>query len=251
MHPMPAVVRGHIEFRHVWFAYKEEDWVLRDLSFSIEPGQMVAIVGYTGAGKTTIANLVPRFWDVQRGDILVDGIPIRDLPLAGLRRAIQPVPQDVFLFSGTIADNIRLGSTIPDTTMRRAAEAVSADSFIDALPAGYETVLSEGATNISQGQRQILSFARVLAHDPSVIILDEATSSIDTETEQLIQRGLDGLLAGRTSLVIAHRLSTIRHADKILVLSRGRIAESGSHDELIAKRGLYWNLYRLQYGGEC
>ncbi|MFZ2635568.1 MAG: ABC transporter ATP-binding protein [Rectinemataceae bacterium] len=248
--PMPATVRGHIEFEHVWFAYKDEEWVLRDISFRIDPGQMVAIVGYTGAGKTTIANLVTRFWDVQKGEIRVDGIPVRDMPLGGLRKAIQPVPQDVFLFSGSIADNLRMGTEVTEERMKIAAGAVHADEFIDLLPQGYETQLSEGATNLSQGQRQILSFARVLAHDPAVIILDEATSSVDTETERQIQRGLDGLLAGRTSLVIAHRLSTIRHADRILVLAQGRVAESGTHDELIAKQGLYWNLYKLQYGGE-
>lgn len=249
--PMPVAVRGHIEFRNVWFAYKDEDWVLKDLSFTIEPGQMIAIVGYTGAGKTTIANLVPRFWDIQKGQILIDGIPVKDFPLDGLRRAIQPVAQDVFLFSGTIQDNIMLGADLSDDRIHAAAKAVSADEFISLLPSGYQTLLSEGASNLSQGQRQLISFARVLAHSPSVIILDEATSSIDTETERLVQKGLEGLLAGRTSLVIAHRLSTIRHADRIIVLSRGRVAESGTHEELIRKKGLYWNLYRLQYGGEC
>jgi len=247
--PMPSVVRGHIQFDKVWFAYKEEDWVLKDVSFTVEPGQMVAIVGYTGAGKTTITNLVTRFWDIQKGAIRIDGNEIRDLPLDGLRRSIQPVPQDVFLFSGTIAENIRLGTGVSEARMRLAAEAVHANEFIEALPKGYETELAEGGSNLSQGQRQLISFARVLAHDPSIIILDEATSSVDTETEKLIQRGIEGLLSGRTSIVIAHRLSTIRDADKIMVLAHGKIVESGIHDELIAAHGLYWNLYRLQNSG--
>ncbi len=247
--PMPPKVRGHIEFDHVWFAYKGEDWVLKDLSFSVEPGQMVAIVGYTGAGKTTVANLVTRFWDIQKGDIRIDGHSIRALPLKELRRSIQPVPQDVFLFSGTIDENIRLGEDVTRERMKLAAEAVHASEFIEALPAGYDTALAESGSNLSQGQRQLLSFARVLAHDPSIIILDEATSSVDTETEKLIQRGIEGLLAKRTSVVIAHRLSTIRHADKIFVLAQGKLAESGTHDELIEKQGLYWNLYRLQNSG--
>ena len=246
---MPARIRGHIEFDKVWFAYKGEEWVLKDLSFTVEPGQMVAIVGYTGAGKTTIANLVTRFWDIQKGDIRIDGHSVRDLPLGGLRKAIQPVPQDVFLFSGSIAENLRLGEGVAEERMKLAAEAVHANEFIEALPAGYETELSEGGSNLSQGQRQLLSFARVLAHDPAIIILDEATSSVDTETEKLIQRGIEGLLTGRTSVVIAHRLSTIRNADKIIVLAQGRIAETGTHDELIEKKGLYWNLYRLQNSG--
>ncbi len=247
---MPATLRGHVEFDRVWFAYKEEDWILRDLSFRVEPGEMVAIVGPTGAGKTTIASLITRLWDVQRGEIRVDGHPLRDLPLPGLRRAIQPVLQDVFLFSGSIEENIRLGTGVSEERMKVAARAVHADEFIERLPEGYATLLSEGATNISQGQRQLISFARVLAHDPSVIILDEATASIDTETERMVQRGLEALLAGRTSVVIAHRLSTIRHADRILVLSGGKVAEEGRHEELLDRRGLYWNLYRLQFGGK-
>ncbi len=245
-----ASPRGAIEFERVWFAYKGEEWVLRDLSFRVEPGETVAVVGYTGAGKTTIANLITRLWEARRGSVLVDGFPVADYPLAALRRAIQPVPQDVFLFSGSIEDNIRLGSEVSEERMRRAAEAVHADEFIGRLPEGYATALSEGATNISQGQRQLISFARVLAHDPAVVILDEATASIDTETEQLVQKGLEVLLEGRTSVVIAHRLSTIRHADRILVLSAGKIAEQGRHEELLASRGLYWNLYRLQFGGK-
>lgn len=246
---MPSPVRGGIEFSGVRFAYKPGEWVLRDLSFRVEPGEMVAIVGSTGAGKTTITNLITRLWDVQEGEIRLDGVPVRDLPLPGLRRAVQPVLQDVFLFSGSIEDNIRLGRDISEERMRIAARAVHADEFIEAMPEGYKTLLAEGATNLSSGQRQIISFARVLAHDPAVIILDEATSAVDTETEIMIQRGLEGLLSDRTSVVIAHRLSTIKHADRIIVLSGGRVAEEGGHSELLRKRGLYWNLYRLQYGG--
>ncbi|TVQ98959.1 MAG: ABC transporter ATP-binding protein [Spirochaetaceae bacterium] len=240
-------VLGRVEFETVSFAYRAGEPVLRDLSFTVEPGQSVAIVGYTGAGKTTIANLVTRLWDADRGTIRLDGANIRDIPLAELRATVQPIAQDVFLFSETVAENIRLGADISDERVREAARTVQADSFIRALPNGYETVLEEGATNISTGQRQLIAFARVLAHDPRVIILDEATANIDTETERLIQAGISTLLAGRTSLVIAHRLSTIKHADRILVLSGGELVEQGSHEELLAARGLYANLYRLQY----
>jgi ATP-binding cassette subfamily B protein len=244
---LPKPVRGRIEFDRVWFAYKNEEWVLKDLSFTVEPGEMVAIVGYTGAGKTTIANLLARMWDVQKGRILVDGTSIRDIPLPELRRTVQPVPQDVFLFSGTVAENIRLGSPFDDGEVEQAAKVVHAHGFVSRLEGGYQADLSEGAANISTGQRQLLSFARVVAHDPAIVILDEATSSVDTETEKLVQKGLAELLKGRTSVVIAHRLSTIRHAHRILVLAAGRLVEEGNHETLMARGGVYANLYRLQY----
>ncbi len=244
---LPRPLRGEVEFDSVDFAYKPGTPVLRDLSFRIQPGEMVAIVGYTGAGKTTIANLLTRLWDIQSGSIRLDGIDIRDVRLADLRANVQPIQQDVFLFSQSIEDNIRLGSDISDEQVREACRIVQVHDFIESLPDGYRTQLNEGATNISTGQRQLLSFARVLAHNPRVIIMDEATSNIDTETEQLIQRAMFAVMEGRTSLVIAHRLSTIRHADRILVLSHGQLVEEGTHEALISERGLYYNLYRLQY----
>lgn len=247
---MPDFVRGHIEFRNVWFAYRGEDWVIKDLSFRVEPGETVAIVGYTGAGKSTIAALLARLWDVQKGEILLDGVSLRDLPLDGLRSSIRPVMQDVFLFSGTVAENIDLGLKLPRSAIENAAAAVNADGFIRALPDAYDTKLGEGAATLSSGQRQLLSFARVVAHEPSIVVLDEATSSVDTETERLVQQGLEELMRGRTTVAIAHRLSTIRHADRILVMSEGRLAEEGDHDSLIAKGGIYYNLYRLQYERE-
>ena len=213
---------------------------------------MAAIVGYTGAGKTTITNVLARLWDIDSGAIRLDGIDIRDIPLPELRRSVLPVLQEVFLFSGTVAENISLGLPLSEQEIEEAARAVHAHEFISLLPQGYETKLSEGAANISSGQRQLISFARVIAHNPAIVVLDEATSSIDTETEHLIQLGIQRVLAGRTSLVIAHRLSTIRHADRILVLSGGVLAEEGKHQDLIDKNGLYAGLYRLQYtaGGE-
>ena len=242
-----VTLRGHVEFDRVRFAYKKGEDVLRDLNFSVKPGEMAAIVGYTGAGKTTIINVLSRLWDVDSGEIRLDGIPVKDIPLGDLRRAVLPVLQDVFLFSGTVAENISLGLDLTEEQITEAAKAVYAHEFISRLSDGYRTVLSEGAANISSGQRQLISFARVIAHNPQVVILDEATSSIDTETEHLIQMGIKRVLSGRTSFVIAHRLSTIRNADRILVLSGGALAETGSHDELIARNGLYAGLYRLQY----
>ncbi|MDR0569511.1 MAG: ABC transporter ATP-binding protein/permease [Spirochaetaceae bacterium] len=245
-----AEVRGHIAFENVRFSYKPGEEVLKGLNFSVQTGEMAAIVGYTGAGKTTITNVLARLWDVDAGTIRLDGIPLREMPLADLRRSVLPVLQEVFLFSGTVADNIRLGLTLSDEAVESAAKAVYAHDFITQLPQGYQTLLSEGASNISSGQRQLISFARVIAHNPAVVILDEATSSVDTETERLIQLGIQRVLAGRTSIVIAHRLSTIRHADQILVLSGGRVAEQGKHQELIDRNGLYAKLYKLQYERE-
>ena len=246
-HKIEGVVRGHIEFNNVYFSYNKAENVLKGLSFSVNPGEMAAIVGYTGAGKTTITNVLARLWDIDSGEIRLDGVSIKDIPLDELRRCCLPVLQDVFLFSGTVSDNIRLGLPLSDREVEEAAKSVHADEFISQLKDGYNTVLSEGATNISSGQRQLISFARVIAHNPAIVILDEATSSIDTETERLIQLGIQKVLAGRTSIVIAHRLSTIRHADRILVLSDGCLVEQGTHDGLIAKDGLYAGLYRLQY----
>ena len=240
-------IKGRVDFNNVHFSYKKGEDVLKGLSFSVKPGEMAAIVGYTGAGKTTIINVLTRLWDIDAGEICLDGIPIKEIPLEELRRCIMPVTQDITLFSGTIEENISLGLDISHEDIIEAAKTVHAHEFISNLPDGYKTVLSERAANISTGQRQLISFARVIAHNPRVVILDEATSSIDTETERLIQLGIKKVLAGRTSFVIAHRLSTIRDADRIMVLSKGSLAEEGSHDELVAQNGLYSGLYRLQY----
>jgi ATP-binding cassette subfamily B protein len=237
-----------VEFDHVWFAYSGEDYVLRDVSFVIQPGQRIGVVGATGAGKTTLISLLLRFYDVSRGRILVNGVDVRERPLAELRGLFGLVLQDVHLFSGTIAGNIRLGNgEIDDAAVRRAAQAVHADRFIERLPDGYDTVVAERGATLSVGQKQLLSFARALAFAPPFLILDEATSSVDTETERLIQDALRVLMAGRTVLAIAHRLSTIQDMDTILVMHKGELRESGAHQALIAQRGLYYRLYQLQY----
>lgn len=248
----PAAVRGRIEFEHVWFAYVGEEWVLRDVSFTVESGEDVALVGPTGSGKTTIIKLLNRTYDVSRGRVLVDGVDVRDWDLAALRRHIGVVLQDVFLFTGTVASNLTLDR--PDVAREAAigaAQAVHADPFILRLPRAYDEPVRERGNNLSVGQRQLLSFARALAYAPTILVLDEATSSVDSETELLIQDALRRLMAGRTSLVIAHRLSTIEDADRILVLHGGELRESGSHAELLRQRGLYYRLYQLQYAARA
>ncbi len=237
-----------IEFRNVWFAYHDEEWVLKNVSFRVEAGDRVALVGHTGAGKTTVTALLMRFYEVQKGEILINGISIREYRMASLRRLFAVVQQDFFLFSGNVAQNISLGDpAISDESVRSAAARVQADRFISRLPEGYEAQVRERGAGFAVGEKQLLSFARALAFNPPVLILDEATSSIDTETEQLIQQGIQTLLAGRTSIVIAHRLSTIRSADTILVFHHGEIRERGTHDELMGIAGLYRKLYEIQY----
>ncbi|HKF25722.1 MAG TPA: ABC transporter ATP-binding protein [Candidatus Acidoferrum sp.] len=249
-----AAARGEIEFRNVWFSYRnvaepsDEDWVLRDVSFRIAPGQTFAIVGHTGAGKTTLISLLLRFYDIQRGQIVLDGVDIRLLDLQDLRRHFGIVLQDPFLFTGTIESNIRLGTAgVSHEDVQRAIEKIGLGDFVSDLPEGTATPVNERGSTLSVGQRQLINFARALAHNPRFLILDEATSSVDTKTELLIREALDKLLTGRTALVIAHRLSTIQHADRILVFHKGRLREQGAHQELLALRGIYYRLYQLQY----
>jgi ATP-binding cassette subfamily B protein len=283
----PAVTKvptgpGRIEFDHVWFAYRtvpgeaasggnghagtglrpvqaqqrtavsatatEPDWILRDVSFTIEPGETVAIVGHTGAGKTTIISLLLRFYDVQKGAVKIDGVDVKDMDLAALRRRFGVVLQDPFLFTGTIEGNIRLGTEwITDADILKAAEDVNLADFIEALPMGFKEEVRERGSTLSTGQKQLISFARALAHNPKILILDEATSSVDTETEVKVREALNRMVEGRTSVVIAHRLSTIQRADKIIVMHKGQVREMGTHQQLLAEHGIYYKLYQLQY----
>jgi len=256
----PAVTKkvagpGRIEFNHVWFAYRDADdanktpdWVLRDVSFAIEPGETIAVVGHTGAGKTTLISLLLRFYDVQRGAVLIDGVDVKEMDLADLRSRFGVVLQDPFLFTGTIGGNIRLGTArIQDEHVEQAAEDVNLGDFIRALPNGFNEEVRERGSTLSTGQKQLISFARALAHDPKILILDEATSSVDTETEFRVRDALSHMVQGRTSLIIAHRLSTVQRADKIIVMHKGQVREMGTHQELLANRGIYYKLYQLQY----
>lgn len=245
--PVPVDIKGRIEFRHVWFAYEKEDYILKDVSFVIEPGQKVAFVGATGAGKSSILNLIGRYFDIQKGEILIDGVNIKDLDTDVLRGAIGQVQQDVFIFTGDIKSNITLNNeNISLEDAKRAAEIVNADSFIEKMPGKYDEPVTERGSTLSAGQRQLLSFARTLAYQPAILVLDEATANIDTETESLITQALSRLMDGRTTIMVAHRLSTIQHADNIIVMDHGEMKESGTHQELLQQNGLYKNLYDLQ-----
>jgi len=263
---------GRIEFDHVWFAYRNvpaggdgqptdgnqdataagasatPDWVLKDVSFTIDPGETVAIVGHTGAGKSTMISLLLRFYDVQQGAIRIDGVDIREMSLADLRHRFGVVLQDPFLFSGTVGDNIRLGTGwIEDQAVEQAARDVNLADFIASLPQGFQEPVRERGSTLSTGQKQLISFARALAHAPKILVLDEATSSVDTETEFKVRDALTRMVEGRSSLIVAHRLSTIQRADKILVMHKGRLREMGTHQQLLGQRGIYWKLYQLQY----
>jgi ATP-binding cassette subfamily B protein len=258
---------GRIEFDHVWFAYRDSaanngtghaeteiapsaqpDWVLRDVSFAIEPGETVAIVGHTGAGKTTIISLLLRFYDVQKGAVRIDGVDIKDMDIADLRSRYGVVLQDPFLFTGTVEGNIKLGTArIQDADIAKAAGDVNLADFIDTLPNKYKEYVHERGATLSTGQKQLISFARALAHDPKILILDEATSSVDTETEFRVRDALSRMVEGRTSVIIAHRLSTIQRADKIIVMHKGQVREIGNHQQLLAQHGIYYKLYQLQY----
>ena len=240
-------VKGRIEFENVWFAYQGEDWILKDVSFTIEPGQRVAFVGATGAGKSSILNLIGRYYDIQKGRITIDGVDIKEMSTDELRGAIGQVQQDVFMFTGDVKSNIRLkNQTITDEEIKEAARYVNADGFIGQLEKAYDEPVTERGATLSAGQRQLISFARTLAYDPAILVMDEATANIDTETEQLIQEALEKLMQNRTTIMVAHRLSTIQHADKIMVMHKGRIRETGTHQELLARDGIYKKLYELQ-----
>ena len=246
-HPVEVNIKGRIEFRHVWFAYEKDDYILKDISFVIEPGEKVAFVGATGAGKSSILNLIGRYFDIQKGEILIDGVNIKDIDTDVLRAAIGQVQQDVFIFTGDIKSNISLDNeNISIEDVKRAAEIVHADSFIEKMPGGYDAPVTERGSTLSAGQRQLLSFARTLAYDPTILVLDEATANIDTETEALMTSAQAKLMAGRTRIMVARRVSTIQDVDKSIVMHQGQIKEAGTHQELLAQNGLYRKLYDLQ-----
>ena len=246
----PGRIKGDVEFKNVWFAYNEEDWVLKDISFKVEEGKSLALVGATGAGKSSIVNLINRYYAINKGEILIDGRNVSEYDVYDLRTNVAAVLQDVYLFSGSIESNIRLyDETITREKIIEAAKLIGADTFIQRLPGGYDFNVMERGSSLSVGQRQMISFIRALAADPKVLILDEATSSVDSETEELIQHAIEVLMQGRTSIAIAHRLSTIQHADRILVLDKGQIVESGTHDELLNAKGFYEKLYNYQFAG--
>ena len=250
-HPVDVRVDGRIEFKNVWFAYEKDEYILKDVSFTINPGEKVAFVGATGAGKSSILNLIGRYFDIQKGEILIDGVNIKDIDTDVLRGAIGQVQQDVFLFTGDIKSNISLrNENITLDEIKAAAKYVNADSFISKMPGGYDEPVTERGSTLSAGQRQLISFARTLAYKPSILVLDEATANIDTETESLITEAMEKLMTGRTTIMVAHRLSTIQHADKIMVMDKGRIVESGNHQELLAQNGVYRKLYDLQLAAE-
>lgn len=250
-HPVDVKLDGKIEFKNVWFAYEKDEYILKDVSFTINPGEKVAFVGATGAGKSSILNLIGRYFDIQKGEILIDGVNIKDIDTDVLRGAIGQVQQDVFLFTGDIKSNISLrNENITLDEVKAAAKYVNADSFISRMPGGYDEPVTERGSTLSAGQRQLISFARTLAYKPSILVLDEATANIDTETESLITEAMEKLMTGRTTIMVAHRLSTIQHADKIMVMDKGRIVESGNHQELLAQNGVYRKLYDLQLAAE-
>lgn len=250
-HPVDVKLDGKIEFKNVWFAYEKDEYILKDVSFTINPGEKVAFVGATGAGKSSILNLIGRYFDIQKGEILIDGVNIKDIDTDVLRGAIGQVQQDVFLFTGDIKSNISLrNENITLDEIKAAARYVNADSFISKMPGGYDEPVTERGSTLSAGQRQLISFARTLAYKPTILVLDEATANIDTETESLITEAMEKLMTGRTTIMVAHRLSTIQHADKIMVMDKGRIVESGNHQELLMQNGVYRKLYDLQLAAE-